>query len=162
MLYYHSHQEFMTNCGASTWNYPLIKEKGFDVAAIDIRRSRQGVLLPEESRETLAKTDLVVVLTPRGKDFTPYLSWLKPGCLVVDDTHPRLLNGNHKLKLFKVAVGLPETRFYPRLPGYRPEWLPGCVIEAIYVAAQDGFAVEPIPVFIEKARRLGYYPHLDR
>jgi hypothetical protein len=139
-----------------------LKEMGFEVAAIDIRRSRQGVLLPEESHKTLAEADLVVVLTPKGKDFAPYLNWLKPGCLVVDDTHPRLLNDNHKLKLFKVAVGLPETRFYPRLPGYQAIWLPGCVIEAIYVAAQGGFMAEPIPVFIEKARRLGYYPHLDR
>lgn len=86
---------------------------------------------------------------------------LKPGCLAVDDTHPRLHATISGLKLYKVAVGLPGTIFYPRLPGYRRDWLPGCVVEVIY-AATGSFGSDPLPVFIERARELGFYAHLDR
>jgi len=67
-------------------------------------------------------------------------------------------NGN----LVVVGVGLNDVIFYPRLPGYRKNWLPGCVVEAIYAARTGTFGHEPLPVFIEKARAIGYYAHLDR
>ena len=118
--------------------------------------------MPDEGKQVLTQADMVVVLTPKGSDFAPYMKHLKPGCLVVDDTHPRLHATISGLKLYKVAVGLPGTFFYPRLPGYRRDWLPGCVVEAIYAAVTGSFGSDPMPVFIERARQLGYYAHLDR
>ncbi len=139
-----------------------LQGQSWKIHGIDIRRHRDGVLLPEEGEKVLTQADMVVVLTPKGSDFAPYMKYLKPGCLVVDDTHPRLHASISGLKLYKVAVGLPGTIFYPRLPGYRRDWLPGCVVEAIYAAVTGSFGSEPLPVFIERARQLGYYAHLDR
>ncbi len=139
-----------------------LQDRSWKIHGIDIRRHRDGVLLPEEGEKVLAQADMVVVLTPKGSDFAPYMKYLKPGCLVVDDTHPRLHATISGLKLYKVAIGLPGTIFYPRLPGYRRDWLPGCVVEAIYAAVTSSFGSDPLPVFIERARQLGYYAHLDR
>ena len=139
-----------------------LKNSNSVVSGIDIRRRRDGVMLPEEGLKSLTKADMVVVLTPKGSDFASYMKHLKPGCVVVDDTHPRLTGASDDIKLYKVAVGLNDVVFYPRLPGYRKNWLPGCVVEAIYAVRTGAFGHEPLPVFIEKARAIGYYAHLDR
>lgn len=113
-----------------------LREEGHDAVGIDIRRVHDGVLLLEEGIDVLRRTDMAVVLTPKGSDFMPYISDLKEGAIVIDDTHPRIhYNGNH-VSFYKVAVGMAGMRFYPRLPGYRADWIPGCAVEAICHAAE--------------------------
>lgn len=100
---------------------------------INIGRRATGFSQNSEVSE-ISTADIVIVLTPRGKDFTPYIPHLKDGAIVIDDTHPRIFARLENATLYKVAMSLDGVRFMPKLPGYRNNWVPGCAIEAILQA----------------------------
>jgi lactate dehydrogenase-like 2-hydroxyacid dehydrogenase len=57
----------------------------WQVHGIDIRRSQDGVLLPDEGAAVLAQADMVIVLTPKGFDFKAieiYDDWHYPGIVI--------------------------------------------------------------------------------
>jgi hypothetical protein len=82
----------------------------------------------------IADADIVIVLTPRGKDFMPYVPFLKKGAIIIDDTHPRIFARIENATLYKVAMSIDGVQFRPKLPGYLYNWVPGCAIEAILQA----------------------------
>jgi hypothetical protein len=84
--------------------------------------------------KNISNADIVIVLTPRGKDFIPYIPHLKKGAIIIDDTHPRIFANIENATLYKVAMSIERVRFIPKLPGYRYNWVPGCAIEAILQA----------------------------
>ena len=96
----------------------------------------------------ISDADIVIVLTPRGKDFMPYIPYLKKGAIVIDDTHPRIFTRIENATLYKVAMSIEGVKFLPKLPGYLFDWVPGCAIEAIL---QAGFGHDTI-IDPEKAR----------
>lgn len=137
-----------------------LKELGHNIVGVDIRVNRKGVFLPQESHPLLKEADMVIVLTPRGSDFAPYVSDLKIGAIVIDDTHPKIIQRPVGVNFYKVAVGLKGVKFYPRLPGYRAEWVPGCAVEAIYSAATGQFNGSSQEEFNQKAKELGFFARL--
>jgi len=98
-----------------------------------IGRRVTGFSLNSDASE-ISHADIVIVLTPRGKDFSPYIPHLKEGAIVIDDTHPRIFARLKNATLYKVAMSLDGVKFMPKLPGYRNNWVPGCAIEAILQA----------------------------
>jgi hypothetical protein len=108
-----------------------LQTSGYRVQGIDIVTTKAGVHIGDSAVKTLSKADVVVVLTPRGQDFVPYQKHLKPGAIIIDDTHPRLRQQIEKNPMYKVALEWPGFEFIPRLPGYKKQWIPGCMIEAI-------------------------------
>ena len=82
----------------------------------------------------ISDADIVIVLTPRGKDFLPYIPHLKKGAIIIDDTHPRIFARIDNATLYKVAMSIEGVEFLPKLPGYMFNWVPGCAIEAILQA----------------------------
>ena len=108
-----------------------LQSSGYRVLGIDIVPTQDGIRIGEDAIDTLTKSDAVLVLTPRGKDFVPYLQQLKPGAIVIDDTHPKLKRRIDDHPVYKVALEWPGFAFYPRLPGYKKQWIPGCMVEAI-------------------------------
>ncbi|TSC54447.1 MAG: hypothetical protein LiPW31_111 [Microgenomates group bacterium LiPW_31] len=137
-----------------------LKEQGHNIVGVDIQINRKGIFLPEESRPFLKEADMVIVLTPRGSDFAPYTSDLKTGAIVIDDTHPKITQRPIGVNFYKVAVGLDGVKFYPHLPGYRAEWIPGCAVEAIYSAATGQFNGSSQQEFNKRAKELGFFAHL--
>ncbi len=111
----------------------LFNEGFRNVKGIDIKPKGKKIALAENAPEILAKADVVIVLMPKGSGFLPYSQYLKPAAVVLDDTHPQM---REKLPqtVYKVAVEMPGARFFPRLPGYRANWMPGCAVEAIVAA----------------------------
>lgn len=138
-----------------------LESEGHNVVGIDIEIQRHGVKLQEEAPGILITSDMVIVLTPRGEDFNPYVDFLKPGAIVIDDTHPKILKKPKNVFFYKVAVGLDKVRFFPRLPGYRSDWIPGCAIEAI-ISSTIGGGFNGISQinFNNRARKIGFYAHL--
>jgi len=88
----------------------------------------------ESDAKQISNSDIVIVLTPRGKDFMPYVPHLKNGAVVIDDTHPRIFTRMENVTLYKVAMTVEGVQFFPKLPGYLFNWVPGCAIEAILQA----------------------------
>lgn len=85
----------------------------------------------------LASCDLVVILTASGEQAEGAIEYLKPGVIIVDDTHPQL---PHRLSILieknggrvvKAVLGLDGVAFWPRLPQWGANWLPGCCIEGL-------------------------------
>lgn len=113
------------------------------------RQDRKAIGFNIDSEvSAIADADIVIVLTPRGKDFMPYVPFLKKGAIVIDDTHPRIFARMENATLYKVAMSIEGVQFLPKLPGYLYDWVPGCAIEAIL---QARFGHDTI-VDLEKAR----------
>ncbi|MBU2265217.1 hypothetical protein KJ784_03480 [Patescibacteria group bacterium] len=138
-----------------------LRQEGFNAIGIDIESRKGGyVALDEDARVFLPKADLVVVLTPKGSDFAPYVQYLKKGAIVIDDTHPKITEKPLGVHFYKVAVGMDGSFFYPRLPGYRSNWIPGCAVEAIMAAATGEFNGCSQKEFNQKAKELGFFARM--
>jgi len=138
-----------------------LRDKGCNAIGVDIEMKDNGIVaLKEDGCVFLPLSDIVVVLTPKGSDFAPYVKYLKKGAIVIDDTHPKITDKPPNVHFYKVAVGIGDTIFYPRLPGYHEDWIPGCAVEAIISTATGKFNNTSQSVFNKEAKKLGFYAHL--
>jgi hypothetical protein len=112
-----------------------------------------------DNKDAVRDADIVIVLTAKGSDFSPYVDYLKMGAIVIDDTHPKIREKPGGILFYKVALGLKGTKFTPRLPGYRNDWIPGCVVEAIVASATGSFNGSQSD-FNKKAKKLGFFAHM--
>jgi len=120
-----------------------------------------------ESQVHLGSCDIIVILTGRGDDAAEALQHLKPGAIVVDDAHPQLprefIQGILEAKrgaVFKAVVGLEGVRYVPKLPSFKPYWIPGCAVEVI-VATRHGFTYSSQEEFNALAVETGFYPIIE-
>jgi hypothetical protein len=138
-----------------------LRNEGYNAIGVDTElKKRDIVTLQEDSSLFLSRADIVIVLTPKGSDFVPYVRHLKKGAIVVDDTHPKITEKPQGVTFYKVAVGMRDVKFYPRLPGYKAEWIPGCAVEAIFSAATGKFNGSSQKDFNEEAKKLGFFAYL--
>jgi hypothetical protein len=139
-----------------------LRSDGFEAIGIDIEPRHGSFIIRDGGESVLGNADIVVVLTPRGSDFLPYLKLLKNDAIIVDDTHPKIKEADQPegMHFYKVAVGIGNSRFYPRLPGYRPNWIPGCAIEAMTAAVTGEFNGTSQENFNKQARELGFFAHM--
>lgn len=93
----------------------------------------------------LANCDLVIILTSTGEQVEGVINHLKHGVVILDDTYPQLPRRLSNLiqkkggKVIKAVLNLDDVVFWPRLPNWEANWLPGCVVEGL-VSANKGFA----------------------
>ena len=138
-----------------------LQASGYRVQGIDIVKTVDGVAIGDDALTLLAGADVVVVLTPRGQDFIPYMHYLQPGAIIIDDTHPHLRIRTRDNPIYKVALEWPGFAFKPRLPGYRKHWIPGCMVEAI-VKSHDKRAPLNDEDFDNAAARMGFRTLTDQ
>ena len=140
-----------------------LKDDGFQVTGIDIKKTSSGVVLASASENVLRESDMVVILTPRGQDFLPYAGSLGKSTIVIDDTHPKIRINELRIDniFYKVAIGLGALRFFPKLPGYKQDWIPGCVLEAMHNSITKSKTTSQI-VFNQEAKIIGFYAHLTK
>lgn len=144
--------------------FDAMKAEGHDVIGVDIEFRKSGVALKEDGEVLLRIADIVVVLTPKGSDFLPYLCCLRKDAIIIDDTHPKIKEESQPEGMFfyKVAVGMTGVKFYPPIPGYKADWLPGCAVEAIIASATGEFNGCSQQEFNRRAKELGFFVHLVR
>lgn len=144
--------------------FDAMKAEGHDVIGVDIEFRKSGVALKEDGEFLLRLADIVVVLTPKGSDFLPYLRCLKKDAIIIDDTHPKIKEEAQPEGMFfyKVAVGMAGVKFYPPIPGYRADWLPGCAVEAMVASATGEFNGRSQREFNRRAKEMGFFAHLVR
>ncbi|MDP3093321.1 MAG: hypothetical protein Q8N16_00990 [bacterium] len=127
------------------------------VVAIDPRADKRRARDPA----AVSGCNVVVVLTARGEQMETVIDHLDNGVIVVDDTHPQLpkrLVAAIKRKegrVIKATLTLKGSIFMPRLPKWKPTWLPGCCVEAIVIAA-DNAKIDDQQRFNNAARMLGF------
>jgi len=142
---------------------PVLQDNGIEnIVCIDprIKQDRNNKITLTRDPMALSDRDLVVILTAKGEQAETVIDYLKPGVIVIDDTHPQLprrlsakieKNGGH---VIKATLGLKGMIFWPRLPNWYRNWLPGCCVEAL-VSATQGFA-ETQKEFNQRAEEMGF------
>jgi hypothetical protein len=137
----------------------LRKEKK-NIIGVDIISSDGKIILPKDSSKIIADSDLIIVLTPKGSDFLPYVKHLKKNTIVIDDTHPMIKGPINNATIYKVAVGLKGMRFFPALSGYQSDWIPGCAIEGCVASICGDVSNMGYKEFNKLAGSIGFYSHL--
>ncbi|MFA6027964.1 MAG: hypothetical protein WC752_03485 [Patescibacteria group bacterium] len=150
-----------------------LKELGYqNIVALDQRFKEEqydGGVTRTSDPSRLEKCQVVVVLTAEGEQFESCVPHLAKGTKVLDDTHPQIPSWLCELvrargcHLYKVAISLPGFAFSPALPGYKANWLPGCVWEAVVTVAANGNGrngFQDMGEFAEIAAHLGFIPLL--
>lgn len=139
-----------------------LEKLNFRIKGVDIKRASEAVILAKDSDELLKEAKVVIVLTPKGSNFLPYIKKINRRAIIVDDTHPKIkiTEIDNSYTFFKVAIGMKNVEFVPRLPGYKTDWIPGCVVEAMHVASTGNYGDFDQIKFNKQARKLGFYAHL--
>ena len=145
------------------------------VIALDPRyggaRHREGRVLFTDRVEEVAAADAVLVLTARGDDAMAIVPFLTPGTVLADDTHPEIPAALRQeiaargATALKVTMSADRFRARPRLPMYRSDDIPGCLLEALVVLERGGAVLGSQASFDRAAQELGFRvrlaPHIN-
>lgn len=117
--------------------------------------------------ESISKACLVILMTGRGNDgISTIIPYLKRGSVLLSDTHPKPSSDawervkNHGIRGFESAMTLKGARFFPAMPAWNKDTMPGCTIQAI-TEAEAGKSLETFNEFCEQADRMGFESRLD-
>ena len=145
------------------------------IIAIDPRYTEEhtktingSTVLYTKRGERLKETRLVLVLTARGNDILPMITHFAPGTIVADDTHPcikrsaRALLKEQGADLWKTVVTSDAYNMYPRMPNFKNNNIPGCLLEALVLNARGEQALSSPEAFFDEARGCGYKTLLIR
>lgn len=174
----YEHVTFAVIGAAGTIGQHLIRELRRDfgtVIAFDKkygreRRQEDNVLFTNDGVDLL-RAQAFLVLTPKGDDVAPLLEYMQKGSWVADDTHPcmspELLSAfaEKGVNVLKATTCDKQLTMYPRLPNFRPDDTPGCLLEAVVCMLTGRQALDSHERFARSAKRLGFEallkPHID-
>eukprot|EP00933_Yihiella_yeosuensis_P075359 TRINITY_DN846_c0_g1_i2.p1 TRINITY_DN846_c0_g1~~TRINITY_DN846_c0_g1_i2.p1 ORF type:complete len:424 (+),score=63.87 TRINITY_DN846_c0_g1_i2:82-1353(+) len=141
------------------------------VIAFDLRYKNpeaEAHVLQTSNPESLGEAQVSLIFTPNGDDVAPVVPYLTAGSIVADDTHPcvsapvRAKFDAAKVTLLKAAAvnDLKPVSFYPKLPNFKRNSIPGCLLEALVVSRCGHEIVEDFEKFCQEAEALGFGPQL--
>jgi hypothetical protein len=131
------------------------------------RRETENILYTSEP-EDIASAEAVLVLTSRGEQAESIIPFLAPGTVVADDTHPEIPGSVRRemestgALVFKATMGDTRFRIMPRVPFFRADDIPGCVLEALVVLRHGREVLASQAAFNHAARTLGFKARLAR
>jgi hypothetical protein len=126
-----------------------------------------GNVLRTSNPYHLCEAKVVVVLTAKGDDAQLIAAHLNPGAIVADDTHPmmnkrvRKLFIDQKVSVVKITVADGSVNMTPRLPDFKRDDVPGCLLEALVVKLRGPQVLESQEVFNHAAEELGFKSRLE-
>ena len=140
------------------------------VIALDPRfrgeRSEDESVLYTDRPEDLVEAEAVVVLSARGADTATLVQHLAPGAVLADDTHPeiplaiRAAMEQRGATVLKATMADERIRILPRIPNFRADDIPGCLLEALVVVERGSEVLETQEGFNEAAAELGFRARL--
>jgi predicted amino acid dehydrogenase len=145
------------------------------VVAIDPRyageRRRHGNIVFTDRPQEVSRAHLVMVLTRRGDEVRGIVPFLAPGTLVADDTHPeipaelRRQARERGAEMLKASMCDPRFQILPRIPMFRQDDIPGCLLEALVVLHRGRDVLRSQSAFDRAAAEIGFRarlaPHLE-
>ena len=145
------------------------------VVALDSRydeaQRREGRILFTDRVEEIAAADAVLVLSARGDDASAIVPFLAAGTMLADDTHPEISAPLRRqiaargATALKVTMSAGRFRTRPRVPMFRSDDIPGCLLEALVVLERGKAVLGSQASFDRAAHELGFRvrlaPHLD-
>jgi hypothetical protein len=141
------------------------------VIAYDVRYTEleeRGNVVRTNDLGFLREAQVSLIFTACGDDVAPAVRYLAAGSIVADDTHPcvsALVRERFKaaqVTLLKAAAvnHLQPVNFYPRLPNFNRDSIPGCLLEALVVTRHGHEVTEDFEKFCQEAAALGFGPQL--
>jgi len=139
------------------------------VIAFDSRLQEEevGNVTRTSNPRRLGEATVVVVLTVKGDDIAEAARYLNPGAIVADDTHPMMSKRIRKLFLdrgvpvVKITVADGSVAMFPRLPDFKSDDVPGCLLEALVVKLRGPQVLESQAAFNRAAEELGFKARLE-
>lgn len=135
------------------------------------RREEENVLFSGESQD-IAAAQAVLVLTGRGEQAASVIPFLSPGTVVADDTYPEMprsvRDGMQQAGalVLKATMGDARFRIVPRIPFFRSDDIPGCVLEALVILEHGREVLCSQEAFNDAAAALGFAvrlaPHVSK
>jgi len=129
------------------------------------RREEANVLFSGEPQD-IAAAQAVLVLTGRGEQAASVIPFLSPGTVVADDTHPEMPRSVRDemqqagALVLKATMGDARFRIVPRLPFFRSDDIPGCVLEALVILEYGREVLASQKAFNDAATALGFVVRL--
>ncbi len=143
-----------------------------DVVAVDPKYDghawRAGNVLFTNNPADLTVTHAVIVLTRKGDDAATAVPFFRQGTIVVDDTHPcmspqlRDKLQNSGVDLWKAVMANGRLQMIPRMPNFRSDSIPGCLLEALVVLKRGRDPLMDSELFFQTATELGFHSELMR
>lgn len=141
-----------------------------EVIALDPRleedRGWRNNVLFTHRPEDVARAQAVLVLTARGEETADVVPYLAPGTVVADDTHPEIPESLRErmvaagVTVLKASVGDRRCRIRPRIPIFRSDDIPGCLLEALVVVHRGKEVLASQAAFNAAAREIGFRARL--
>ena len=125
------------------------------------RREEANVLFSGEPQD-IAAAQAVLVLTSRGEQAASVIPFLSPGTVVADDTHPEMPRSvRNRMQqagalVLKATMGDARFRIVPRVPFFRSDDIPGCVLEALVILEHGRGVLVSQKAFNDAATALGF------
>jgi hypothetical protein len=145
------------------------------VIALDPRNERRheiGNVLHTGDPHDVAEAETVLILTARGADTATMAPHLRAGAVVADDTHPEIPAPLRRAMeargatVLKASIADSRIRIFPRIPVFRKDDIPGCLLEALVVVERGPEVLSSQVGFDAAAAELGFHarlaPHLGR
>lgn len=125
-----------------------------------------GMILRTAKELRLTDHKLFIGLTHHGDVVQDLQSYLPPGALIADDTHPSIspvvrasLAARH-IKVMKIVLTHEEFSTWPRMPAWSNRDIPGCLVEALVLLEQGNSVVESLESFATTAVAIGFHGKL--
>lgn len=125
-----------------------------------------GMILRTARPLRLSDHKLFIGLTHHGDVIQELQSYLTPGSLIADDTHPSISTAvraslaEHHIKVMKIVLTHDAFSTWPRMPAWSNRDIPGCLVEALVLLEQDNDVVESFDAFSTTAARIGFHGKL--
>lgn len=136
------------------------------IIGFDIRTEKDiisGNTIKSSNPKVLEKCDLLVILTANGDDIVGLIPSFKNEVIVLDDTHPSIskdnikrINSGKEGSVYKVAAAMSNTIIFPEIPGFKSDWIPGCIVETI-VSSYENNGWRDQDDFNKLAEKFGFY-----
>ncbi len=147
----------------------VLAEENKRVIAFDprLQDAEIGNVTRTSNPSRLGEANAVVVLTAKGDDMEKLARYLDPLAIVADDTHPMMSKQTRKLffdrgvRLVKITVADGSVTMRPRLPDFKRDDVPGCLLEALVVTLRGSQVLESQEAFNQAAEELGFKSRLE-
>lgn len=120
------------------------------------------------NQKMLAMADVVLVLTASGNDIADSVKYFSPGTVLADDTHPcikRIIRSKlveDGVDLWKAVMYDGQLRMIPRMPNFKPDDIPGCLLEALVVLEHGQEVLSNLECFSKAADKTSIRARLIR
>lgn len=131
------------------------------------RRFDCGVLYTDDPND-IRVVEVAIVLTRKGDDIAEMVLYFIPETVVVDDTHPCISPAvqdellKRGVDLWKAVMADSSLQMIPRMPNFRGDNVPGCLLEALVVLERGRDVLTSPETFFQAAAELGFRAKLMR